>query len=156
MSGFEAFVAATSMAIDAAKTIASRNAQARQASAQAGYLQAQANNERRLAEIHESTLRRNQSREMARARALLAGRGIEVGSGSALLARQQAAADAEFDALLLRSTGAARVATADRRARVAANDATRERLNAAFDNGKTLFNFGNRLAGFGAPRGLLP
>lgn len=152
MSGFEGFALATaavSSALGAAKTITAGSAQARQAAAEAAFLRGQADYQRQLAATQEAALRRKQSRDLSRMRALLAGRDIDIASGSALLAQEQGAADAEFEALLQRSAGAAQVAAADFQAQSAAARASQARKNALFDAGTSLLTAAEKAGKFG-------
>lgn len=106
MGGFDAFALAVAGA-STLKSISDAQAQARAQERQAAYLQSQADYQAQLAQSREALLRQNQSRQQAHLRAVLAGRGVDVGAGSPLLDQGQAAADAEFEALLARSTGQA-------------------------------------------------
>lgn len=65
----------------------------------------QADRERQLAEQNETTFRRDQSRAMARRRAIMGGSGVDTSTGSPLLANDDFAGEVEFAALNIRNQG---------------------------------------------------
>jgi len=139
MTAFEAFaVAATGL--NTLKSISDGQAQARAQERQAAYLQSQADYQAQVAQSQEASLRHNQSRQLAQMRAVLAGRGVDIGSGSPLLNQEQAAADAEFQALLLRSTGQAQAWDLAQRANLARASAAEARAAIPLDAGTTLLS----------------
>lgn len=152
MSGFEPFAlaaAAGATVLDTVQSISQGQAQARAAASQAAFLQNQAAYQAQLAQSREAQLRHSQSRQLAQMRALLAGRGVDVASGSPLLARQQAAADAEFQALLLRSTGADQTAVAQQQAHIAGLQAEAAQTDALLGAGSSLLTTAHDLVGYG-------
>jgi hypothetical protein len=149
MTGFETFAlaaAAGATVLGEAKSISQGEAQAREAASQADFLRNQAAYQAQLAQSQEARLRQNQSRQLAQMRALLAGRGVDIAAGSPLLTQQQAAADAEFQALLLRSTGADQTAVAQQQATLAGLKADAARTNAWLGTGSSLLTAGSTLA----------
>ena len=138
MSQATPFIAIASAVAAGAKATANARAQSRQASYQADILRRQAEHEARILQAEEQALRRKQSKELAAQRATLAGRGVELTAGSALLVQEQAAADAEFDALLQRAIGGARLFRSRAEAGGAGLRASAARTNAAFTAGTSL------------------
>ena len=149
MTGFEAFALAASAGatvLNAVKSSAAGDAQARAAASQAAFQQNQATYQAQLAQSQEAQLRHSQSRQLAQMRAILAGRGVDISAGSPLLAQEQAAADAEFQALLLRSTGADQTAAAQQKAHIAGLDAQAAHASAVLNSGSSLLTAASAVA----------
>lgn len=142
MAGATPYLAIASAIAAGAQTTAAARAQAKQASYQAAIARQQAQHEARILQAQEQQLRRNQSKGLAAQRAVLAARGLDLTAGSALLTQEQAAADAEFDALLRRSMGSAQLFDSRARAGMEGMQASAARANAAFETGTSLLTAG--------------
>lgn len=152
MTGFEPFAlaaAAGATVLNTAQSISEGQAKAREAASQAAFLQNQAAYQAQLAQSREAALRSSQSRQLSRMRALLAGRGVDIASGSPLLSQEQAGADAEFQALLLRSTGADQTAIAQQQAHMAGLAASAAQTSALLGAGSSLLTATKKLDDIG-------
>jgi len=152
MTGFETFAlaaAAGATVLDTVQSISDGQARAREAASQAAFLQNQATWQAQLAQSQEAQLRHSQSRQLAQMRALLASRGVDIAAGSPLLAQEQAGADAEFQALLLRSTGADQTAIAQQQAHLAGMKAESAQTSALLGAGSSLLSTAHDLVGYG-------
>lgn len=98
-------------AISAAGAISQGQASKRQFAFQAAVQRQQAEREAQIAAVEEQRKRIADERQAGTIRARLAASGIDPGSGTALLVQQDFAAEAELDALLIRSGGEARAST---------------------------------------------
>jgi hypothetical protein len=92
-------------AIDVVSTIAGADARNKQARYQADIARRQAEYQRRLAESEAATVRRQTNRALGKQAARFAAAGFDLGSGSALLAQQSLASEAEMEALKIRNGG---------------------------------------------------
>lgn len=92
-------------AVSAAGAVAQGNAAAGQAKFQAAVQRQQATHEREIAAGWERDFRRDQSALFAERRARMGATGVEGGTGSALLASEDFAREAELQALRIRAGG---------------------------------------------------
>jgi len=106
-------------AIDVVSTVAGADARNKQARYQAEIARQQAEYQRRLAESEAAGVRRQANRALGRQAAKFAAAGLDLGSGSALLAQQSMATEAEMEALRLRNGGLFRGAELDSSANLA-------------------------------------
>lgn len=107
MTGIEIALAAglAAAAVSAGTAVYSGVQAKEQADAQAKVMRQQARYEREAAAAAEQDFRRDQSRLMARRRALLGGTGIVSSTGSPLLASEDFAGEVELQALRIRHGG---------------------------------------------------
>lgn len=131
---------AASTAFGVAQSIASGNAQAKAASHRGAALRQQAETQRALAKAEEQKLRRRQARQLSAQSALLAARGFDPSAGSPLLLQEQGAAESEFDALLARAGGLARVNDLEVDAQQASFSAGVARSRGLLNAGSTLLS----------------
>ena len=126
-----------------------RQGSAQQASLnfQAAVQRQQADRERQAAEGREEDFRRLTSGQMARRRAVLGASGVRPGAGSPLLVSEDFAAEAELQALRIRSGGALRATRLEQSAQLNVFQGTRAR-EAGFSRGGSLL-----LSGFSSAFG---
>jgi len=105
MAQFSTILTGLSAVVGAAGAISSGMAASKQSKFQSAVMQQQADRERQEATQREEDFRREQSRLMARRRALGGATGVEMGTGSPLLASEDFAGEVELQALRLRSGG---------------------------------------------------
>lgn len=101
-----ALLTTISTGISVVGTLAEASATADQADFQAATQRQQAIREREVSAQEEEDFRRDQSRRLASRRAALGASGIDPSSGTSLLAAKDFAAEAELQALRIRSGGA--------------------------------------------------
>ena len=106
----------TQAAVETISTISEAKARSKAARYEADAARQQAEYQRRLAERDADTLRRKADRVLGRQVAKFAAAGMDPGSGSALLAQQSLASEAEIEALEIRNAGYLRAASFDRSA----------------------------------------
>jgi hypothetical protein len=107
-------------------TISGVDARNKQARYQAEIVRQQAEYQRKLAESEAATVRRQADRALGRQAAKFAAAGFDLGSGSALLAQQSMASEAEMEALRIRNGGMLRGASLDSSANLALSRARSE------------------------------
>lgn len=108
VSTITAVALVASAAIGAAGAISQGRAAKKQAEFTATVQRQQAERERLEAANREEDFRRDQSKRMAQRRAALGASGVEIGTGSPLLASEDFAAETELQALRVRSGGETR------------------------------------------------
>lgn len=92
-------------AIDVVSTMAGADARNKQARYQADIARQQAEYQRKLAASEAATVRRRADRALGQQAAKFAAAGLDLSSGSALLAQQSLASEAEMEALRIRNGG---------------------------------------------------
>lgn len=102
------YVALAAAAISAAGTVVTGIQQQKQAKTQSAILRQQADRERLQSEADEKEFRDQQQRLLAKRRAVLGGSGVDLSSGSPLLASQDFAGETELQALKIRNGGEVR------------------------------------------------
>jgi hypothetical protein len=94
-----------SAGVGAVGAIQQGQAASKQAKFQSTVMQQQAERERQIAEAKEADYRRDQNRLMAERRAASGATGVEMGTGSPLLATEDFARESELNALRIRNGG---------------------------------------------------
>ena len=105
MAAISTIATVAAAAIGAAGAISQGQAAKKQANFQAAVSRQQAERARQQAEIDEQDFRRDQSRQMARRRAIMGASGVESATGSPLLATEDFASEVELQALRIRNGG---------------------------------------------------
>lgn len=126
MAQFSTLALIASTAFSVVSSVAGASAQSQRAAA----LRQQAATQNAIAKAEEQKLRRKQSKRLSAQSALFAARGIDPSAGSALLLQEESAAESEFDALLARAGGLARVNQLEMSAQQASAAASRGLLQA--------------------------
>lgn len=129
-----------STAVSAAGTIASGRAAAAQAAHQAAIAAQQAEYERQLFASQERKNRRDNNALLARQRARLAASGVDLSSGSALLAQMDAGGQAELEARMIRTSGEAKASNLLASAQLARMRGAAEKQRAIFGAGTKLLD----------------
>ena len=132
MSGAEPYLAAAQLAMSTINNYQSGKAQAASYAQQAAAANQRAAYQRQLAAAEEQKKRKEFNSLLGKQRAQLAASGIDISQGSALLAQENSAADAEFEALMIRSTGAARATQLEQSARLSSMRASAANRSANF------------------------
>jgi hypothetical protein len=99
------YLAVAAVAVSAAGAVASGISAKQQADSQSKVLRQQADRERLQSEADEKEFRDQQQRLMAKRRAVLGGSGVDLSSGSPLLASEDFAGETELQALKIRNGG---------------------------------------------------
>lgn len=104
--------------VSAAGSIAAGQAARGQGDFQAAVSRQQAGRTREIAAAEEQDFRRRQSRSFAQRRAAMGASGVEIGTGSSLLASGDFAAETELNALRIRAGGATQATRLEQQARL--------------------------------------
>ena len=136
-------LAVAALAVAAAGTVYSGMQANQQAKTQAAIMRQQAERERLQAEADEQEFRDQQQREMARRRAILGGAGIEAGTGSALLASEDFAGEAELQALKIRNGGDVRATRLQQQASLVRAKGRADQTGSLFRAGSLMIKAGD-------------
>lgn len=129
---------AAATAVSSVGKIVSARQQAAMSQYQAAMAHQKAEYQRQLAASHEAKARKEDEKFLAQQRARLSAAGVDISQGSALLAQENAAAQAEFDARMIRSTGFAKARSLEQRAQLYGMSARATTSSSAFKVGTTL------------------
>lgn len=129
--------------VSAAGAISQGAAQADRANFEAAVTRQRAGRTREIAAAEEEDFRRNQSRSFAQRRAALGASGIDIGTGSSLLAAGDFAAETELNALRIRAGGKTQATRLEQQAQLLRAGGRSAKQRALFRAGASL------LTGFG-------
>jgi len=141
-----AIMTAVSTAASAATSMASAAGAAQQGQMQAELARRQAERERQIGVLQAGQLREKNKRTEGTQRALIAGKGSDLGDGSALLIQEELAEEGEFNARLTENNTAARASGFEAERTIALARASQARSSGMMRAGSALLSGGRDIA----------